>query len=232
MNNVYELLHLLMRIPRRKNWMTRDCANTLGASAKMLLVAGGVVGAATFGCAMAAPEEFTVDPAHTFATFEVRHLGISTQRGRFNHTTGKAVFDAAAGTGELTITIDARSIDTGNEAIEKLLSGDDFFNVEKFPEIVFRSTSVSYKEGRPDVIDGELTLLGATKPVTLTVTSYNCTQLPFLIQVRCGLDAFTTIRRSDFGMTSLLRYVSDEVKLLVQAEAVQKARVRTEESGS
>jgi polyisoprenoid-binding protein YceI len=170
----------------------------------------------------AAPEEFTIDPPHTFATFEVRHLGISTQRGRFNRTAGRAVFDAEARTGNLEIAIDARTIDTGNESMEKLLRGDDFFNVEKFPEIIFRSKSVSFSQGKPDKIEGELTLLGTTKPVTITVSSYNCTRLPFLIRVTCGIDATTTIRRSEFGMTSVLSFVSDEVKLLIQAEGIRK----------
>jgi polyisoprenoid-binding protein YceI len=172
--------------------------------------------------AKAAPEEFTIDPAHTYTTFEVRHLGISTQRGRFNRNTGRAVFDAEAGTGNLDVNIDARSIDTGHEGMEKLLRGEDFFNVEQFPEIVFRSTSVSYAQGKPEKIEGELTLLGKTKPISITVLNYNCTRLPFLIRVTCGMDAQTTIRRSEFGMNSMLSFVSDEVKLLIQAEAIRK----------
>jgi len=180
------------------------------------------IGALLSSAIYAAPEEFTIDPAHTYVTFEVRHLGISTQRGRFNQASGRAVFDADSDAGSLEIKIDARSIDTGNEAMEKLLRGDDFFNVEKFPEIIFRSKSVSYVQGKPDKIEGELTLLGVTKPITVSVLSYNCTRLPFLVRLTCGMDATTTIRRSEFGMTSLLAFVSDDVKLLIQAEAFRR----------
>lgn len=171
---------------------------------------------------LAAPEEFVIDPDHTYATFEVRHLGISTQRGRFNHSTGKATLDVEAGSGSIDITIDARTIDTGNDAMDKLLRGEDFFNVAKFPEIVFHSSAVTFADGKPSRIDGELTLLGVTRPVDLEVTHYACTRLPFLIRVTCGLDATSTIRRSDFGMTSLLSFVADDVRLLIQGEAVRK----------
>lgn len=170
----------------------------------------------------AAPEEFVIDPNHTYAAFEVRHLGISTQRGRFNRTAGKVTLDAGAERGNVDINIDARTIDTGSEAMEKLLRGDDFFNVEKFPDIVFHSQTVVFAEGKPASIEGNLTLLGTTRPVTLTVIGYVCTRLPFLVRTTCGLDAFTTIRRSEFGMTSLMSFVGDEVKLHIQAEAVRQ----------
>ena len=170
----------------------------------------------------AAPEEFIIDPAHTSATFEVRHLGISTQRGRFNHTIGKAIFDTEAKTGNLEIRIDARSISTGSEVLEKFLRGEDFFNVEKFPDVLFQSRSMSFANGKPEKIDGDLTLLGITRPVTITVLSYSCTRLPFLVRVTCGMDALATIRRSEFGMSSVLAFVSDEVKLLIQAEAIRQ----------
>jgi len=182
----------------------------------------GAACAVPMGTAQAAPEDFIIDPNHTYATFEVRHLGISTQRGRFNHTTGKATLDAATGTGNLDINIDARTIDTGNEAMEKLLRGQDFFNVDKFTDIAFRSHTVTFDDGKPSRIDGDLTLLGVTKPVVLEVTWYACTRLPFLIRVTCGMDAVTTIRRSEFGMSSLLSFVGDDVKLLVQAEAIRQ----------
>lgn len=181
-----------------------------------------LLAALSTGSAQAAPEDFVIDPNHTYATFEIRHLGISTQRGRFNRTTGKATLDAATGTGSLDIMIDARTIDTGSEAMEKFLRGQDFFNVDKFADITFHSQTVTYAQGKPTRIDGNLTLLGVTKPVALQVTWYACTRLPFLVRVTCGMDAVTTIQRSDFGMSSLLSFVGDEVKLLVQAEAIRQ----------
>ena len=194
------------------------------ATGKALTALAALLG---LGQVHAASEDFVIDPAHTFATFEVRHLGISDQRGRFNRTTGKVRLDAQAGTGNIEIAIDARSIDTGNEAMERLLRGQDFFNVEQFPEIAFKSQKIVFADGRPQHIDGQLTLLGVTKPVQLAVTGYGCTRLPFLVQLRCGMDASAIIRRSEFGMTSLLSFTSDEVKLAIQAEAIQPPKPQT-----
>src|ERR1700693_2564861 len=133
----------------------------------------------------AAAQEYTIDPAHTFVTFEIRHLGISTQRGRFNSTAGKVALDTEAGNGNVDIVIDARSIDTGNEAMEKFLRGKDFFNVGQVPQIVYKAQRVVFANGQPERIEGELTLLGITRPVSLTVISYGCTRKPFMVQLRC-----------------------------------------------
>src|SRR5688500_14711056 len=178
--------------------------------------------------AWAIPEEFSIDPQHTYATFEVNHLGISTQRGRFNETSGKVVFDPQEGNNNIEIKINARSVDTGNETMEKLLRGEDFFNTEKYPDILFRARKVIFNNEKPEMIDGELTLLGVTKPVTLNVLSYNCTRKPFLIRLTCGIDATTIIKRSEFGMDNLLSFVSDEVKLFIQAEAFKRQPAVTE----
>jgi polyisoprenoid-binding protein YceI len=172
--------------------------------------------------ASAAPQEFSIDPAHTHATFEVNHLGISTQRGRFSGAVGKVLLDAEAGSGSLEIALDARSISTGSEFMESLLRGNSFFNVEQHPRITLQSQSIQFEGGKPVRIDGQLTLLGTTRPVSLAVVGYDCTRKPFLIRVTCGMDAQTVIKRSEFGMTSVLGFVGDEVRLLIQAEAVRQ----------
>ena len=178
--------------------------------------------------AWAIPEEFSIDPQHTYATFEVNHLGISTQRGRFNETSGKVVLDPQGDNNNIEIKINARSIDTGNESMEKLLRGDDFFNTEKYPDILFNARKIIFNNEKPEIIEGELTLLGVTKPVTLNVLSYNCTRKPFLIRLTCGIDAAAIIKRSEFGMNNLLSFVSDEVKLLIQVEAFKRQPAVTE----
>ena len=174
--------------------------------------------------AFAAPEEFEIDSGHSFPSFEARHLGIATQRGRFNHTTGSIMLDREAGTGSVEVTIDASSIDTGNDTLDKLLRGPTFFDAAKFPEIRYKSAQASLVEDKPTVIDGELTLLGVTRPVQLSVSNYRCTRKPFLVVLRCGVDMTSTFRRSDFGMAALTGFVSDDVTILIQAEAVQKAQ--------
>jgi polyisoprenoid-binding protein YceI len=174
--------------------------------------------------AQAAQEDYDIDADHTFATFEIRHLGISTQRGRFGNARGKVTLDSEASAGSTDIVLDARSVSTGSEAMQKLLRGKDFFNVDEFPEIRYRGESINYSDGKPDSIDGQLTLLGITRPVRLVVTGFDCTRKPFLVQLRCGLDATAAIRRSDFGMTSLISFTSDEVKLAIQSEAVLQSQ--------
>lgn len=172
--------------------------------------------------AAAAPQDFVIDPAHTYATFEVSHLGVSTQRGRLGNAGGTAVLDVVQGTGEITITLDARSLSTGNEFMEKLLRGSSWFAVEQYPAVTFSATTVSFVAQKPTRIDGVLTLRGVTRPVSLAVTHYACTRLPFGVRLTCGMDAQGVIKRSDFGMDSLLAFVGDEVKLLIQAEAVRQ----------
>lgn len=172
--------------------------------------------------AAAAPQDFVIDPAHTYATFEVSHLGVSTQRGRLGNAVGTAVLDGEQGTGEITITLDARSLSTGSELMEKLLKGSSWFAVAQHPSVTFSGTSIAFVAQKPTRIDGVLTLRGVTRPISLTVTHYACTRLPFGVRLTCGMDAQGVIRRSDFGMDSLLAFVGDEVKLLIQAEAVRQ----------
>ena len=170
----------------------------------------------------AAPQDFVIDSAHSFATFEVSHLGISTQRGRVGNVMGTAMLDEVLGTGNIKLTLDARSLSTGNEFMEKLLRSDSWFNTEQFPVVVFTASSFSFIEQKPVRIDGQLTLRGVTQPVSLDVVSYACTRKPFGARLTCGMDANTVIKRADFGMDSYAAFVGNEVKLLIQAEAVRQ----------
>jgi polyisoprenoid-binding protein YceI len=172
------------------------------------------------GAAQAAPEEFSLDPGHTFPTFEVRHLNVATQRGRFNRTSGKLVLDMEAGSGSVQVAIASTSVDTGNAELDKLLRGQYYFNVTEYPEITYRSTAFVFADGKPSLIKGELTFLGQTRPVDLKVQFFGCSRLPFLGQ-RCGADLTAKFLRSEFGMTAMQGFVGDEVTLLIQAEAVK-----------
>lgn len=169
--------------------------------------------------APALAEDYTVDPRHTYPSFEVNHMGLSTQRGRFGATGGKITLDAAARTGAVLIEIDARSVSTGLPELEKHLRGEDFFNVEKHPRITFKSGSVEFDGEKPRAVHGELTMLGVTKPVTLAVSSFNCRIHPMNKRFVCGADASARIKRSEFGMTYAIPAVSDDVDLSIQIEA-------------
>ena len=174
-------------------------------------------------CAViAAPEEFVVDPGHTFPLFEVRHLGISTQRGRFERTEGRIVLDSPGGHGTIDIVIDAQSVSTGNRLLDAQLKGEDFFDAGRFPTITFRSTRIDFERAEPKLAAGELTMLGITQPVTVAVERFACTRLPFLVRLTCGADVVATISRSAFGMKSCAGLVGDEVRIAVQIEAVKQ----------
>lgn len=178
-----------------------------------------------FILSLAAPalaEDFTIDPRHTFPSFEVSHMGLSTQRGRFNSTSGKITLDRAARKGSVELAIDATTVSTGLAELEKHLRAEDFFNVEKFPKITFKSSKVVFEGENPRSVEGDITLLGVTKPLTLSISSFNCRIHPMSKKYVCGADAGATIKRSEFGMGYAIPAVSDEVKLIIQVEAIRE----------
>jgi polyisoprenoid-binding protein YceI len=166
----------------------------------------------------AAPLEFDIDPGHTFALFEVRHLGIATQRGRFDRSSGKVVLDGEAGTGSAEIRIDAASVSTGNAEIDRLLRGAGYFAAAEHPFISYTARAMRFEGGKPVLIEGELRFLGVTRPLALRVSGYGCIRFP---QLRCGADLSANFRRSDFGLVAMAGFVGDEVTMLIQAEIVR-----------
>jgi polyisoprenoid-binding protein YceI len=168
--------------------------------------------------AASAAETFTLDPEHTFPSFEIGHQGISVMRGKFNRSKGRAMFDAEKQQGAIDVRVDATSGDTGHDGLNKKLLGGNFFRTSQFPEIIFQSNQVEFKDGKPVAAVGKLTLLGVTKPVTLEIRDYACT-LQFLTRrPMCGADVHTVIKRSDFGMNYGIPMIGDEVKLAIEVE--------------
>jgi polyisoprenoid-binding protein YceI len=174
--------------------------------------------------AFAAVEHYTVDPAHTYASFEVAHIqGISFWRGKFDRTTsGTVVLDRAAKTGTVDITIDTSSIDFGMEKMNTHAKSADFFNVEKFPTAVYHADTVKFTGDSPSEVDGQLTLHGVTKPVVLTIKSFKCIEHPMLKVPMCGADAYAEFDRGDFGIDYGVQMTGTGlVKLQIQVEAEQ-----------
>lgn len=172
--------------------------------------------------AIAAPESYTFDPTDTFANFVVDHFGITPIYGRFNKSTGKAVIDRAAKTASVEMVIDTASIDTGDidkgarpRSRDDHLRSADYFNVAEFPRMTYKSTSVAFSGDTPKTIEGNLTLLGVTKPVTLTIDRFACMPASGTAKERCGGSATGKLKRSDFGMTRSIPSQSDEVTLIV-----------------
>lgn len=173
--------------------------------------------------AIAQVENYVIDPFHTIPYFEVDHIGFATIRGRFAKTTGKFTFDRAGKTASLEIAIPTLTVDTGDidregrpRTRDEHLRTPDFFNSAEFPTMTYRSTSVTFAGDNPDVIEGNLTLLGVTKPVALKIERWRCGPDPRTQGKRfqCGGNATGAFKRSDFGMKfGLPTAIGDEVKL-------------------
>lgn len=164
-------------------------------------------------------ETFSIDSRHTFPSFEVSHIGFSTQRGRFNKTEGKITLDPAQKSGAIHIVIAADSIDTGLGELEDRLRKEDFFNTVQYPTIRYDADHLAFEGETPVRAEGTLTLLGVTKPVTLRITHFRCGVHPINQKYVCGADANTMIKRSDFGLKAFLPAVGDEVAINIQVEA-------------
>lgn len=172
--------------------------------------------------AQAASTTYVIDPNHTFPMFEISHLGFSTYRGRFNETSGTVTLDPQARTGSVEVTIPVASVDTGVAKLDQHLQKDDFFDAAKYPTITFRASDFRFEGEKPVAVTGELSMHGVTKPVTLAVDHFTCKPHPLAGVWACGADLSTTIRRSDWGITTYSPMVGEDVKLRIEVEAHQK----------
>ncbi len=170
--------------------------------------------------AVAAPVTYGVDSTHTFPRFSYSHFGYSTQLSSFSKTTGKVVFDAEAKKGAVDITIDTKSVSTGFADFNEHIQGEDFLDTAKFPQATFKSTKVVFEGDKPQTIEGLLTIKGVTKPVTLTVTSFQAMPHPMLKKPAIGANAFTVIKRSEFNAGKYAPYVGDDVRIDIAIEAI------------
>ena len=169
----------------------------------------------------AAPESYTIEPNHTIPRFSISHMGFSTHMAQFSKSAGKIMLDTAAKTGSLNITIQSASFNGSNEAFEKHVRGPDFFDAEKFPTMTYNSTRFIFSGDNLSSVEGEFTMLGVTKPLTLTVTGFRCGNHPFNKKAMCGADATAKLKRSEFGMKTFIPAIGDEVTLLIQVEALK-----------
>lgn len=173
--------------------------------------------------ALAQPVSYTLDPSHTYPSFEADHFGgVSVWRGKFKKSEGKVVLDRAAKTGSVEVSIDMASVDTGNAALDKHLQGAEFFDTAKYPTAVFKGTQFKFDGDRPVAVDGTLTLHGVTRPVTLTLDSFKCFINPMLKREVCGADAKAEFNREDFGIAYGKQYGFNMLtKLQIQVEGVK-----------
>jgi len=142
-----------------------------------------------------------VDPVHSTAQFKVKHLMISNVKGEFTSIKGALQLDSSdASKSSLEVTIDANSINTREPQRDAHLKSADFLEVEKFPSITFKSSKVSKEESGEYAVEGELTIHGVTRKVTLDVEAPSAPQKDPWGGTRIGVEATTKINRKDFGL--------------------------------
>jgi len=170
--------------------------------------------------AVAGTESYPFDPLHTSISFAIDHLGLSMIHGRFGKYAGKFTIDRAAKTGSVDFVVQTASVDTndndkGNRprSRDEHLRSADFFNVAEFPTMTYKSTSVKFAGETPTSVEGDLTLLGVTKPVTITIDRFRCNPATATQKERCGGSASAKIKRSDFGMKRGVPSIGDDVAL-------------------
>ena len=186
------------------------------------LTAALILASAVAAPALAAPETFVVDGTHTFPRFSYSHFGFSTQLSHFNKTTGKVVLDKAAKTATVDIEIDTKSVDTGYGTFDEHIQGEDFLDTAKYPTATFKSSKVVFEGDKPVAIEGQLTLKGVTKPVTLTVSSYKAMPHPMMKKDAIGANAWTVVKRSEFNAGKYAPNVGDEVRIDIAIEAIKQ----------
>lgn len=167
-----------------------------------------------------AEESYTIDPRHTLPVFEVNHLGFSTQRGRFNSTSGKITLDTDARKGSVYLTIDTASLDMGLDKWDEHMKSIDFFNVISFPTMKFTSDQLVFDGDQVVAAEGHFTLLGTTRPLTLKVNNFHCAPHPLTRRKTCGADITGTLNRMQFGMAKYIPMISDEVRIFSPVEAI------------
>ena len=172
--------------------------------------------------AAAAEVAYTLDPAHTFPSFEADHMGgLSVWRGKFNDTRGSVHLDRAAGSGRLEAVVDVDSIDFGLEAMNEQARGPSLFDAARWPQARYSGRLVDFVAGRPTRVQGELTLRGVTRPLDLQIRSFKCMPHPQHGREVCGADAHGSFQRDAFGMDAGKDYGFDmAVALRIQVEAV------------
>ncbi|NUN62739.1 MAG: polyisoprenoid-binding protein [Burkholderiaceae bacterium] len=175
------------------------------------------------GIAQAEPASYAIDPTHTFVTFEISHFGAAVNRGRFDKKQGSVQLDKAAKSGKVEITFDMTSVNTGTPSFDKHLQSADLFNAAQHPTMKFVADKFVFNGDKVASVEGQLTLLGKTGPLTLKANQFNCYDSPMLKREVCGGDFEGTIDRTQWGMNYGVEWgFPKNVRLVAQIEAVKQ----------
>lgn len=166
--------------------------------------------------------QFDKQGAHQFVMFKISHLGYSWLYGRFNDFNGSFTVDAEnPENSKVEATIQTASVDSNHAERDKHLRNDDFLDVDKYPTATFKSTSIEQTGDDTAKITGDFTLHGVTKPVTLDAKMIGYGDDPWG-GYRMGLEASTTLKLSDFGITKNLGPASETVEIIISVEGIKK----------
>ena len=175
------------------------------------------------GIAQAEPVSYAIDPTHTFVTFEISHFGAAVNRGRFDKKQGSVQLDKAAKSGKVEITFDMTSVNTGTPSFDKHLQSADLFNAAQHPTMKFVADKFVFNGDKVASVEGQLTLLGKTGPLTLKANQFACYDSPMLKREVCGGDFEGTIDRTQWGMNYGVEWgFPKNVRLIAQIEAVKQ----------
>lgn len=173
--------------------------------------------------AVAKTESFELDPVHTRVAFQVSHAGLSNPVGSFSGSTGSLDFDPQDWTSaRLSVRIPISTLDLGDGKWQQSILGRSFLEAKEFPEARFVSTSVLPTGEHTAQVNGQLTLHGVTRPVTLAVTLNALKRHPLTFRRTAGFSATATLSRKQFGISAWKAVVGDEVHLIIEAEAVRR----------
>jgi len=168
----------------------------------------------------AAAASYTVDKDHTQPSFEFPHMGISVWRGKFTRASGKVNFDRAAHAGDVNIVVQTASIEFGHRAMNEAAVGAEWLNTEQFPTMVYQG-KMRFEGDNPVALDGRLTLLGVSQPLTLKINSLKCIEHPFFKREVCGADAEGDLERGDYGLKQYTDGGMGRLHLRIQVEALK-----------
>lgn len=175
------------------------------------------------GIAQAEPANYAIDPTHTFVTFEISHFGATVNRARFDKKQGSVQLDKAAKSGKVEISFDTTSVNSGTPAFDKHLQSADLFDSAKHPTMKFVADKFVFNGDKVASVEGQLTLLGKTGPLTLKANQFACYDSPMLKREVCGGDFEATIDRTQWGMNYGVEWgFPKNVRLIAQIEAVKQ----------
>ncbi|HKU78621.1 MAG TPA: YceI family protein [Rhodanobacteraceae bacterium] len=201
---------------------------------KRALAWSAILSIAVANFAAAHPIGYTIDPDHTYPSFAADHMGLSTWRGKFDHSSGTITLDRAKQTGTVHIVTKVDSINFGHPPLTQMVLRDAipaplcktqcaFFDAAKYPTATYDGKLADFVDGAPTRVVGKLALHGVTRPLDLKIRHFKC--MPDMMvkpRERCGADASATFDRADFGIDAGKSFGLDmKVSLQIQVEAVQ-----------